>query len=110
MTSQMMEDDLRVEEVTGTTPAPDSSQQELPATEQISLKPPQALFKPIEYPPLHIFVSGNIIFSCHYRFKQAYDIQGTAHCKENSNKLNITNGMTICQYLRLVDAADHNPY
>ncbi len=58
MTSQVMEDDLRVEEVTGMTPAPDSSQQELPSTEQISLKPPQALFKPIEYPPLHIFVSA----------------------------------------------------
>ena len=44
-----------LEEVTGTTPLPE--QDSALSSEHVSLKPPQALFKPIDYPPLHIFVS-----------------------------------------------------
>lgn len=44
----VVEDDMRVMEVTGDTP--------VPADDFAPLKPPPAMFQPIQYPPLHIFV------------------------------------------------------
>ena len=44
------EGDMKVDEVTDAAG---------PATDPVPLRPPEALFKPIDYPPLHIFVSNS---------------------------------------------------
>ena len=44
------EGDMAVEEVTTETPAP-------PQAEVVPLMPPGAMFEPIEFPALHVFVS-----------------------------------------------------
>lgn len=45
-----------------------SSNEAMERTTKQTLSPPEALFKPIEYPPLHIFVSNDLgevtIFFC----------------------------------------------
>lgn len=49
------EGDMKVEEVMeATTPGPGPA----PSVQAQPLAPPQALFRPIDYPALHIFVSG----------------------------------------------------
>ena len=47
--------EMDLEEVTGTFPGPEIEPER--ESEHVSLNPPQALFRPIDYPPLHIFVS-----------------------------------------------------
>ena len=47
--------EVHLEEVTETIPAPERDSKE--TSDHVSLNPPQALFRPIDYPPLHIFVS-----------------------------------------------------
>lgn len=36
-----------------------------------ALTPPEAMFKPIEYPPLHIFVSASVLIFIHSLFQKA---------------------------------------
>lgn len=50
------EEDLTVQEATSDTPAPTTISAPEP------LVPPQAIFRPVEYPPLHIFVRVNFLF------------------------------------------------
>ena len=47
--------DVHLEDVTGTTPVPEKDSGD--TSEHVSLNPPPALFQPIDYPSLHIFVS-----------------------------------------------------
>ena len=49
--SPVNEGDMTIEDVTTDTPRPD-----VIATDVTPVKPPPGLFRPIEYPPLHIFV------------------------------------------------------